>query len=50
MFLVAPALGRGASRHHWLVEVLTYVSVGGLGLGLGLLSLLGGLSVTRKGD
>ncbi|HJV61039.1 MAG TPA: hypothetical protein VJ743_08820 [Albitalea sp.] len=41
MFLVAPAMGRSAAHHHWLVETLTYVSVGGLGLGL--LSLLVGL-------
>jgi hypothetical protein len=46
MFLVAPALGRGAAHHHWLVEALTYVSVGGLALGL--LSLLGGLFITHR--
>jgi hypothetical protein len=47
MFLVGPALGRSAAHHHWLVEALTYVSVGGLGLGL--LSLLGGLFLIREG-
>jgi hypothetical protein len=41
MFFVAPALGRKVAHHHWLVEVLTYVSVGGLLLGM--LSLLAGL-------
>jgi hypothetical protein len=45
MFLVAPALGRSAAHHHWLVEALTYVSIGGLALGV--LSLLSGLFVTR---
>ena len=41
MFCVAPELGRKAARHHWLVEALTYVSIGGLLLGM--LSLLVGL-------
>jgi hypothetical protein len=41
MFCVAPALGRKAARHYWLVEALTYVSIGGLLLGM--LSLLAGL-------
>lgn len=41
MFCVAPAIGRKAARHHWLVETLTYVSIGGLLLGM--LSLLAGL-------
>lgn len=34
MFCVAPSIGRKAARHHWLVETLTYVSLGGLLLGL----------------
>lgn len=34
MFCVAPSIGRKAARHHWLVETLTYVSIGGLLLGL----------------
>lgn len=41
MFCVAPSLGRNAARHHWLVEALTYIGVGGLLLGM--LSLLIGL-------
>ena len=45
MFLVAPALGRAAAHRYWLVEAVTYVSVGGLALGM--LSLLGGLFFPR---
>lgn len=37
MFLLAPALGRKAAKHHWLVESLTYVSIGGFLLGMLLL-------------
>lgn len=46
MFYVAPSIGRKAARHHWLVETLTYVSVGGLLLGL--LSLLVGLFLRSR--
>lgn len=46
MFLLAPALGRGAARHHWLVQTITYVSMGGLLLGL--LALLAGLLLKRS--
>jgi uncharacterized membrane protein YuzA (DUF378 family) len=41
MFCVAPSIGRKAAHHHWLVEALTYISVGGLLLGM--LSLFSGL-------
>ena len=47
MFYVAPSIGRKAARHHWLVETLTYVSVGGLLLGM--LSLLLGLFLRPRG-
>ena len=46
MFLLAPALGRKAAKHHWLVELLTYVSIGGFLLGM--LSLLVGLFLGRQ--
>jgi hypothetical protein len=34
MFCLAPSIGRQAAHHHWLVEALTYISVGGLMLGM----------------
>jgi hypothetical protein len=37
MFLLAPSLGRAGARQHWLVEAFTYISLGGLLLGLLLL-------------
>ncbi|MCX7176800.1 MAG: hypothetical protein NT159_23365 [Proteobacteria bacterium] len=46
MFYLAPSLGRKATRQHWLVEALTYISVGGLLLGM--LSLLVGLFIRSR--
>lgn len=46
MFLLAPAIGRKAAHQHWLVEVLTYLSVGGLLLGSAL--LVAGLFFPRR--
>lgn len=34
MFYVAPNMGRKAAHHYWLVELLTYASIGGLLLGM----------------
>ncbi|MBL4744409.1 MAG: hypothetical protein JKX87_07255, partial [Cycloclasticus sp.] len=39
MFYFAPILGRGASHEHVLTELLTYIGVGGLLLGMVVLSL-----------
>lgn len=34
MFLLAPTIGRDPAHHHYLTEVLTYIGVGGLLMGL----------------
>lgn len=41
MFSLAPSIGRQAAHHNWLVESLTYLSIGGFLLGMS--SLLVGL-------
>jgi hypothetical protein len=38
MFWVGPELGRAAAHEYWLVQLFTYVGVGGLALGTGLLA------------
>jgi hypothetical protein len=38
MFLLSPSLGRGAAHHHFITETFTYIGVGGLLLGIGILS------------
>lgn len=38
MFLLAPSLGRSAAHHHILTELLVYIGVGGLLLGIAILS------------
>jgi hypothetical protein len=45
MFLVAPAMGRKAAHHYWVVEALTYASLAALLLGL--MSLLAALFLAR---
>lgn len=37
MFILAPSIGRSAAHHHIITESLTYISVGGLLLGIGIL-------------
>ena len=39
MFLLAPSIGRNAAHNHILTEMFTYIGVGGLVLGLGILLL-----------
>lgn len=34
MFLLAPSIGRDPAHHHLLTEILTYIGVGGLSLGI----------------
>lgn len=38
MFLLAPSLGRAAAHHHILTELLVYIGVGGLLLGIAILT------------
>lgn len=38
MFVLAPSIGRSAAHHHIITEVLTYCGVGGLLLGIIILS------------
>ena len=37
MFILAPSIGRGAAHHHIVTEMLTYIGVGGLLLGIAVL-------------
>ena len=37
MFLLAPSIGRDAAHAHTVTELLTYIGVGGLMLGLAIL-------------
>ena len=37
MFLLAPSIGREAAHHHIVTETVTYLGVGGLLLGIGIL-------------
>ncbi len=37
MFLMAPSIGREAAHHHFITKALTFISIGGLLLGLGIL-------------
>lgn len=37
MFLLAPSIGREAAHHHVVTETVTYLGVGGLLLGIGIL-------------
>lgn len=39
MFYLAPMVGRSAAHSHWLTETFTYIGVGGLLLGMVMLSL-----------
>lgn len=39
MFYLAPTVGRSAAHGHWLTETFTYVGVGGLLIGMVLLSM-----------
>ena len=38
MFVLAPSIGRNAAHHHIITEVLAYCGVGGLLLGITILS------------
>lgn len=38
MFILAPSMGRNAAHHHIMTELFTFVGVGGLLLGIGILS------------
>jgi hypothetical protein len=38
MFLLSPSIGRSAAHHHFLTEIFTYIGVGGLLLGILILS------------
>ena len=38
MFLLSPSMGRDAAHHHIMTELFTFVGVGGLLLGIGILS------------
>lgn len=37
MFLLSPSLGRDAAHHHFITEMFTFIGVGGLLLGIGIL-------------
>ncbi len=37
MFMLSPSMGRSAAHHHVITEIFTYVGVGGLLLGAGIL-------------
>lgn len=39
MFLLSPSIGRKAAHHHIITELLVYVGVGGLLLGIAILSV-----------
>lgn len=38
MFILAPSIGRAAAHHHFITVALTYIGVGGLFLGIFILS------------
>ena len=38
MFILAPSIGRSAAHHHVITETFTYVGIGGLLLGIAILS------------
>ncbi len=37
MFILAPSIGRGAAHHHIITQIFTYIGVGGLLFGIGIL-------------
>ena len=37
MFILSPSIGRSAAHHHIITEMLTYIGIGGLLLGIAIL-------------